>query len=79
MKNGEPFSYYKAWEHVRSVEFDGIKIPDGDYILVVKNEGEGMRWISAKIVNKRNSQHRIESSAKTSNSTFPIPSIHASM
>ncbi|BAD86060.1 hypothetical protein, conserved [Thermococcus kodakarensis KOD1] len=53
MKNGEPFSYYKAWEHVRSVEFDGIKIPDGDYILVVKNEGEGMRWISAKIVNKK--------------------------
>jgi len=53
MKNGESFTYYKAWENVRSVEFDGIRIPDGDYILVVKNEGEGMRWISAKVVNKK--------------------------
>ncbi|MBP1911518.1 hypothetical protein [Thermococcus stetteri] len=53
MKDGESFSYYKAWEDVQSVEFNGIKIPDGDYILVVKNEGEGMRWISAKVVNKK--------------------------
>lgn len=53
MKGGEPFSYYKAWEHVQSVEFDGIEIPDGDYVLVVKNEGEGMRWITAKVVNKK--------------------------
>ncbi|MDN5320170.1 MAG: hypothetical protein PWP49_590 [Thermococcaceae archaeon] len=53
MKSGEPFNYYKAWEHVQSVEFDGIKIPDGDYILVVKNEGDEMRWITAKVVNKK--------------------------
>lgn len=53
MKNGEFFSYYKVWEYVWSVEFDGIKIFDGDYIFVVKNEGEGMRWILVKIVNKK--------------------------
>ncbi|WP_297519705.1 hypothetical protein [Thermococcus sp.] len=53
MKMGEPFSYYKAWEHVKRVEFDGIKIPEGDYILVVRNEGKRMRWISAKIIDKK--------------------------
>ena len=53
MKSGEPFSYYRAWEHVKRVEFRDIRIPDGDYILVVKNEGEGMRWVSAKIVDKK--------------------------
>jgi hypothetical protein len=53
MRSGEPFSYYKAWENVKKVEFDGIKISDGDYILVVKNEGGGIRWISAKVVNKK--------------------------
>ncbi|AAL81137.1 hypothetical protein PFDSM3638_05090 [Pyrococcus furiosus DSM 3638] len=53
MKNGEFFSYYKAWEKVQSVEFNSIKIPSGEHILVVKNEGQGRRWISAKIVNKK--------------------------
>ena len=53
MKSGEPFSYYKAWEHVKRVEFEDIRIPEGNYILVVKNEGEGMRWVSAKVVDKK--------------------------
>ncbi|MCD6372343.1 MAG: hypothetical protein J7L37_02160, partial [Thermococcus sp.] len=38
LKDGEPFNYYKAWEHVKSVELNDIKIPEGDYVLVVKNE-----------------------------------------
>jgi len=53
LKDGEPFSYYKAWEHVKSVEFKDVKIPEGDYVLVVKNEEKGMQWISVKLVDKK--------------------------
>jgi len=53
LKEGEPFNYYRAWEHVEKVEFNDVKIPSGDYILVVKNEGKGMQWISVKLVDKR--------------------------
>lgn len=27
MKNGEPFTYYKAWENVQSVEFEALRYP----------------------------------------------------
>jgi len=53
LKKGEPFSYYKAWEHVKAVELNDVRIPDGDYLLVIKNEGKGMQWISVKLVDKR--------------------------
>ena len=53
LKKGEPFKYYKAWEHVKAVEFNNVKIPEGDYLLVVKNEEKGMQWISVKLVDKR--------------------------
>ncbi|AJC71601.1 hypothetical protein X802_04995 [Thermococcus guaymasensis DSM 11113] len=53
LKDGEPFNYYKAWEHVKSVELNDIKIPEGDYVLVVKNEEKGMQWISVKLVDKK--------------------------
>ncbi|WP_456421601.1 hypothetical protein [Thermococcus sp.] len=53
LKEGEPFSYYRAWEHVRSVELNHLRIPEGDYVLVVKNEENGMQWISAKIIDKK--------------------------
>jgi len=38
---------------VRSVELKDIKIPQRDYILVVKNEENGMQWISIKLVDKK--------------------------
>ncbi len=53
LKKGEPFRYYKAWEHVEKVEFNDVKIPDGDYLLVVRNEENGMQWISVKLVDRR--------------------------
>ncbi|WP_048810978.1 hypothetical protein [Thermococcus gammatolerans] len=53
LKEGEPFNYYRAWEHVEKVEFNDVKIPSGDYILVVKNEGKGMQWISVKLVDRK--------------------------
>lgn len=53
LKDGEPFDYYRAWEHVKSVELKDVKIPKGDYVLVVKNEGNGMQWISVKLVDKK--------------------------
>ena len=53
LKAGGLFEFYKAWEHVKRVEFDNIKIPEGNYLLVVKNDENGMRWISAKIVDKK--------------------------
>ena len=52
-KEGKPFNSYKAWEHVKSVEFRSVRIPEGDYVLVVKNEEKGMQWISVKLVDKR--------------------------
>ncbi|NJE08411.1 hypothetical protein E3E31_07725 [Thermococcus sp. M39] len=53
MKRGEHFEYYKAWEHVKSIEFNDVKIPQGDYILVVKNEENKMQWISVKLREKK--------------------------
>ena len=53
LKDGEPFDYYRAWEHVKSVELKDVKIPKGDYVLVVKNEEKGMQWISVKLVDKK--------------------------
>ena len=53
LKNGEPFNHYKAWEHVKNVKFANLKIPKGDYILVVKNDENGRRWISAKIIDRK--------------------------
>lgn len=53
LKDGEPFDYYRAWEHVKSVELKDVKIPKGDYVLVVKNEENGMQWISVKLVDKK--------------------------
>ncbi len=53
LKKDEPFSYYKAWEHVKAVELNDVRIPDGDYLLVIKNEGKGMQWISVKLVDRR--------------------------
>ncbi len=53
LKNGEPFKGYKAWEHVKAVELDNVKIPGGDYLLVVKNDDKGMQWISVKLVSKK--------------------------
>jgi len=53
LKEGEPFDYYRAWEHVKRVELNDVKIPEGDYVLVVKNEENGMQWISLKLVDKR--------------------------
>ncbi|GAB6136560.1 hypothetical protein [Thermococcus prieurii] len=53
LKEGEPFSYYKAWEHVKTVELNDVKIPDRDYLLVIKNEEKGMQWISVKLVDKK--------------------------
>ncbi len=53
LKKGEPFKYYKAWEHVKAVEFNNVKIPEGDYLLVIKNEEKGMQWISVKLVDKK--------------------------
>ena len=53
LKKGEPFSYYKAWEHVKRVEFNDVRIPNGDYLLVIKNEESGMKWVSVKLVDKK--------------------------
>jgi len=53
MKEGRQFSYYRAWEHVREVSFNGIKIPWGDYVLVVKNEEKSMQLISVEVVDRR--------------------------
>ncbi|AEH24719.1 hypothetical protein [Pyrococcus yayanosii] len=53
LKEGESFSYYRAWEHVKDVEFKNVRIPDGDYLLVIKNDKKGMQWISVKLVNKK--------------------------
>ncbi|MEO2152016.1 MAG: hypothetical protein ABGW50_05110 [Thermococcus sp.] len=53
LKKGEPFRYYKAWEHVKAVELNDVRIPDGDYLLVIKNEGKSMQWISVKLVDKK--------------------------
>ena len=53
LKEGEPFSYYRAWEHVKAVELNDVKIPNGDYLLVIKNEENGMQWISVKLVDKK--------------------------
>jgi len=53
LKDGEPFNYYKAWEHVKGVELKDVKIPEGDYVLVVKNEENGMQWILVKLVGKK--------------------------
>jgi len=53
LRGGKPFDYYLAWEHVREVKFDNVRIPEGEYILVVKNEEKGMQWISVKLVDKR--------------------------
>ncbi len=53
LRKGEPFGYYRAWEHVKRAEFKDLKIPQGDYLLVVKNEEKGMQWISVKLVDKR--------------------------
>ncbi|WP_457752485.1 hypothetical protein [Thermococcus sp.] len=53
LRKGEPFEYYRAWKRVRKVEFRDVKIPEGDYVLVVKNEEKGMQWISVKLVDKR--------------------------
>ncbi|GAB6100791.1 hypothetical protein JCM16138_00140 [Thermococcus atlanticus] len=53
LKKGEPFECYKAWEHVRSVELDHLRIPDGNYVLIVKNEENHMQWISVKLVDKK--------------------------
>ncbi len=53
LKEGESFSYYKAWEHVKAVELNDVRIPDGDYLLVIKNEESGMRWVSVKLVDKK--------------------------
>jgi len=53
MKRGEHFEYYKAWEHVKTVEFKNVEIPQGDYILVVKNEENKMQWISVKLREKK--------------------------
>ena len=53
LKKGESFGYYRAWKHVRSVELKDIKIPQRDYILMVKNEENGMQWISIKLVDKK--------------------------
>ncbi len=53
MKEGKPFDYYRAWKRVKKVEFHNIKIPKGDYILVIKNEEKSMQWISTEIVDKK--------------------------
>ncbi|AHL23394.1 hypothetical protein [Thermococcus nautili] len=53
LKKGELFSYYRAWEHVKAVELNDVRIPDGDYLLVIKNEENGMQWISVKLVDKK--------------------------
>jgi len=53
LKDGEPFNYYQAWEHVKNVELEDIEIPDGDYVLVVKNEEKSMQWISVKLVDEK--------------------------
>ena len=53
LKEGEPFSYYRAWEHVKRVEFKDVRIPDGDYLLVIKNEEKGIQWVSVKLVDKK--------------------------
>lgn len=53
LKKGEPFDYYKAWEHVKEIELRDVRIPKGDYILVVKNEERGMQWISVKITGRK--------------------------
>ena len=53
LKKGEPVKGYRAWEHVKAVELDNVKIPEGDYVLVVKNDDKGMQWISVKIANKK--------------------------
>ena len=53
LKRGEPVNDYRAWEHVKAVELDNVKIPEGDYVLVVKNDDKGMQWISVKIANKK--------------------------
>ncbi len=52
-KERESFEHYKAWEHVKRVEFNDVKIPEGDYLLVVKNEEKGMQWISVKLVDRK--------------------------
>ncbi|RLF79132.1 hypothetical protein DRN38_06225 [Thermococci archaeon] len=53
MKQREHFEYYKAWEHVKTVEFNDVKISQGGYILVVKNEENKMQWISVKLREKK--------------------------
>ncbi|AHF81225.1 hypothetical protein [Thermococcus paralvinellae] len=57
MKQEEHFEYYKAWKHVKTVEFNDVKIPQGDYILVVKNEENKMKWISVKLREKKSAQY----------------------
>ncbi|WP_324735043.1 hypothetical protein VFC49_07650 [Thermococcus sp. SY098] len=57
MERGEHFEYYKAWEHVKGVEFNNVKIPKGDYILVIKNEENKMQWISVKLREKKSAQY----------------------
>ena len=53
LKNGENFEYFKGWEHVKNVYFKDVRIPKGDYVLVVKNEEKDMQWISVKIINRK--------------------------
>ncbi|WP_297063208.1 hypothetical protein [Thermococcus sp.] len=53
LKRGKPVKGYRTWEHVKAVEFNNVKIPERDYLLVVKNEEKGMQWISVKLVDKR--------------------------
>lgn len=53
MKDGEPFKYYKAWEHVKTIRFTDLKIPKGDYVLVVKNDEKGWMWMSAELIDRR--------------------------
>ncbi|WP_457753073.1 hypothetical protein [Thermococcus sp.] len=57
MGRGEHFEYYKAWEHVKGVKFNNVKIPKGDYILVIKNEENKMQWISVKLREKKSAQY----------------------
>jgi len=53
LREGKPFNYYLAWEHVREVKFDNVRIPEGDYVLIVKNEENHMQWISIKLVDRK--------------------------
>ncbi|WP_297509035.1 hypothetical protein [Thermococcus sp.] len=53
LKEGKPFGYYLAWEHVREVKLDNVRIPEGDYLLVVKNDEKGMQWISVKLMDRK--------------------------